>query len=103
MYKKTILPYYNGEKDYSKPLSKLVQTKKWDGYIGGDWIKKANVYGMQIRTSSAYDHDGSGSLELTNKFGLKDTGTFLKTIALLPHLKKMGIDAIYLLPISKIV
>lgn len=99
--KKTILPYYSKEKDYSNPLSKLIETKKWDGYIGGDWIKKANVYGMQIRTSSAYDHDGSGSLELNNRFGLKDTGTFLKTIALLPHLKRMGIDAIYLLPISK--
>ncbi|MBZ4664101.1 MAG: alpha amylase catalytic sub domain protein [Caloramator sp.] len=99
--KNTILPYYNKEKNYSNPLSKLVETKKWNGYIGGDWIKKANVYGMQIRTSSAYDHDGSGSLELNNRFGLKDTGTFLKTIALLPHLKRMGIDAIYLLPISK--
>lgn len=99
--KTTILPHYNSEKDYSLPLSKIVENKKWDGYIGGDWIKKANVYGMQIRTSSAFDHDGSGELELNNKYNLKDTGTFLKTIALLPLLKKMGIDAIYLLPISK--
>ncbi|GFR34724.1 alpha-amylase family glycosyl hydrolase [Thermobrachium celere] len=99
--KKTIIPHYDKDKDYSKPLSKLIQTRGWKGYIGGDWIKRANVYGMQIRTTSAYDHDASGELELNNKYGLKDTGTFLKTIALLPHLKRMGIDAIYLLPISK--
>lgn len=86
--KNAILPYYNPQKDYSMPLSKLVETKKWDGYIGGDWIKKSTVYGMQIRTSTAFDHDGSGELELNNKFNLKDTGTFLKTIALLPNLKK---------------
>ncbi|WDU83657.1 hypothetical protein [Caloramator sp. Dgby_cultured_2] len=56
---------------------------------------------MQIRTSSAWDHDGDRSLEVKNKFGLNDTGTFIKTLALLPLIKRMGFKAIYMLPITK--
>ena len=54
-----------------------------------------------IRTSSSWDHDRSGQLESKNIYGLKETGTFVKTLALLPLLKKMGIDTLYLLPISQ--
>lgn len=38
---------------------------------------------------------------MENAFGMKDTGTFVKTIALIPHLLHMGIDTIFLLPISQ--
>ena len=47
------------------------------------------------------DSDRSGELESKNIYGLKETGTFVKTLALLPLLKKMGIDTLYLLPISQ--
>jgi glycosidase len=36
-----------------------------------------------------------------NFYNLKDTGTFIKTLALLPNLKRMGIDVLYMLPIAK--
>ena len=56
---------------------------------------------MMIRTSTTWDHDRSGDLENENLYGLKDTGTFIKTLAILPLLKKMGVDVVYMLPISK--
>ena len=71
------------------------------GLEGGDWIRQASVYSMMVRTSTAWDHDRSGSLEDENLYGLKETGTFVKAIALLSLLAKMGITCVYLLPISK--
>ncbi len=67
----------------------------------GDWVKKSFMYSTMIRTSSAWDHDRSGELEINNLYNLKETGTFIKMLALLPLLKKMDIDTLYLLPISK--
>lgn len=67
----------------------------------GDWIKDSFVYSMMIRSSASYDHDRSGTIETNNMYGLKETGTFIKALAYLPTLKKMGITVLYLLPISK--
>jgi len=65
---------------------------------GGDWIRAANIYGMLVRTTTAWDHNGDGSLRPTGVW--TETGTFLKSILLLPHLLRMGVDTIYLLPIA---
>lgn len=43
---------------------------------------------MMVRTSTSWDHDRSGDLESQNIYGLKETGTFVKSLALLPLLKK---------------
>ncbi len=67
----------------------------------GNWVKQAVMYSSLIRTSSAWDHDRKGSLDDNNMSGLKDTGTFVKTIALLPHLLRLSVNTLYLLPISK--
>ena len=69
--------------------------------FNGDWIKRSSVYSMMVRTTGSYDHDRTGRLEDSNLFHLKDTGTFLKTLAYLPLLKRMGIDVLYMLPIAK--
>ncbi|HRX84504.1 MAG TPA: alpha-amylase family glycosyl hydrolase [Phycisphaerae bacterium] len=62
----------------------------------GDWIRRGFMYGMMIRCATAWDHDGDGKLtgRRVNEFG-----TFLKSILLLPHLQKMGVDVLYLLPV----
>ncbi|UCG16520.1 MAG: hypothetical protein JSV19_00480, partial [Phycisphaerales bacterium] len=65
---------------------------------GGDWIRTGSIYGMLVRTTSAWDHDGDGKLS-SNR--CTETGTFLKSILLLPLLQRMGITAIYLLPVAK--
>ena len=81
-------------------IKTLILKANDNGYVGGDWIKKSSVYSLQIRTSTSWDHNHSGFLEDLNEENIKETGTFVKTIALLPLLKKMGIDTIYMLPIS---
>ncbi len=83
----------------AKSLSLLKKKKPKTG--GGDWIRKSVVYSMMIRTSSAWDHDRNGFLDKHNIYNLKETGTFIKTLMLLPLLKEMGVNALYLLPISK--
>lgn len=98
---KTILPYADSNTNYLQSLAQIERQKGAALSAQGNWIIKSSIYGMQIRTSSAWDHDNDRELKLENKFGLKDTGTFIKTIALLPLIKKMGFDTIYTLPITK--
>ncbi|ADL51086.1 alpha-amylase family glycosyl hydrolase [Clostridium cellulovorans] len=99
---KYILKSRKSSIDYSKSLSKNVATVNGSvGVIGGDWIKSSIIYSMQIRTSTSWDHDLDGYLSDYSANGFKETGTFVKSIALLPLLKKMGITALYLLPISQ--
>lgn len=59
------------------------------------WLKKACIYAMHIRSSSAWDHDRDDNLK-ENIYGLKDNGTFLKSILLLPFYQRMGINTILL-------
>lgn len=52
-------------------------------------IKKCVIYSMLARMFTAWYHTE----------GVLSSGTFLKTISLLPYLKSLGVDIIYLLPI----
>lgn len=73
-----------------------------------DWTKNAIIYNVFVRFFTAYDHDQDGEIggnenDITlNEAGIRETGTFLKTIALLPYLKKLGINTIHILPITEI-
>ena len=100
-YKSVISEYIlKNKKDkvnYNKSLSQALKIKP----TNGDWVKRAVLYSMMIRTSSSWDHDRSYSLDVSNLDGLKETGTFVKTLALLPLLKRLGVNVLYLLPISK--
>jgi starch synthase (maltosyl-transferring) len=70
---------------------------------GGEWTKDAVVYNMFVRLTTAWDHDGDGTVGIDDlPGGLRETGTFLKCIALLPHIKRMGCNTIHLLPITAI-
>ena len=69
----------------------------------GEWTKDAVVYNMFTRLTTAWDHDGDGRIGLDDlPGGLRETGTFLKSIAVLPFLKNMGVNTIHLLPITAI-
>ncbi|MGC8902561.1 MAG: alpha-amylase family glycosyl hydrolase [Fervidobacterium sp.] len=81
--------------DYSKSLAYL------NGENNTSWIRNAKMYGALPRTTVAYNHKGFGSFEPEDIFGHRETGTFLKMIALLPYLKNMGMNVLYMLPISK--
>ena len=93
-----ILPHKHKGVDYSRSLSQI-QGKAHT--VGGDWVREATMYSTMIRTQTSWDHDRSYSLDLQNFDGLKETGTFVKMLALLPFLQKMGVNTVYMLPISR--
>jgi len=70
---------------------------------GGKWTERAVVYNMFVRQTTAWDHDGDGSIGLEDlQGGFRETGTFLKAIAILPYLKRLGINTLHLLPVTLI-
>lgn len=95
-----ILPNANTETNYSSSLSSNQKMPKRN-YKGGDWIKESVCYSTMIRVSGAWDSDRSESLDTSNIYKLPETGSFVKFLALLPLLKKMGVNVVYMLPISK--
>ena len=60
------------------------------------WLKNASIYSLMVRTATAWDHDRDDRLVSDNLYHLNDNGTFLKSILLLPLLKRMGINTILL-------
>ncbi len=66
---------------------------------GGDWIRRSRLYGTMVRTSTAWDHNGDGRLSTR---GPNELGTFSKSILLLPHLARLGVDVLYTLPVVKV-
>lgn len=63
----------------------------------------ARIYNVFARLTTAYNHDRDGDISADEKpMPWRQTGTFLKTIALLPYLKSLGINTIYFLPITSI-
>ncbi len=70
---------------------------------GGRWTKDSVIYNLFVRTTSAFDHNRNGRLDLpVNKDGFRETGTFLKSITMLPYIKNLGANTIHLLPITAI-
>lgn len=62
---------------------------------------RLHIYNLMPRLFSAFDHYQDGKLEnIEGKF--KETGTFLKLIALLPYIKQLGTNVLYMLPITSI-
>lgn len=71
---------------------------------GGDWVRSQTLYAMMVRTTTAWDHDGNGLVEpqWDRPGRYQELGTFLKSILLLPLLRKMGMTVLYLLPVVKV-
>ncbi len=69
---------------------------------GGTWSRHAVVYNLFVRASCAFDHDSDGSIHVLNRYGVRETGTFVKAITLLPYLRSLGCNVVHLLPITRI-
>lgn len=83
--REAILPRALNDIDYLKPLSAF--------NVSGDLNPAKHViYAMLPRMFTAWDHYDAGKL---------CSGTFLKAICLLPYLKMLQVDIIYLLPVFK--
>ncbi|MFH0702596.1 MAG: alpha-amylase family glycosyl hydrolase [bacterium] len=91
--------------NYNQSLS-LINEEKHE--FPGDWTLNSTIYNIFVRLTTAYDHNNDGEIgglisDITlNKEGIRETGTFLKTLAILPYLKELGINTIHLLPITSI-
>jgi len=67
------------------------------------WTRDAVIYNIFTRTTCAFDHNQNGTLDLpVNSNGWRETGTFLKAIALLPYIKSLGANTVHFLPITSI-
>lgn len=94
----------DAKKEYGYGQSIALNSKKVDEAYEcwcGDWVKRSSIYSMHVRTSTSWDHDECGGLNNNKEYAFKETGTFVKSIALIPVLKRMGINTIYLLPIAQ--
>ncbi|HVO41072.1 MAG TPA: hypothetical protein VMT34_00540 [Aggregatilineales bacterium] len=73
------------------------------GESGGDWSENAIIYNLLPRVSTAFDHDADKKLEIGPCVdGWRETGTLLKSIALLPYIRSMGFNTVHLLPIQAV-
>ena len=71
------------------------------GMPASEWTAEAVVYNHFVRLGAAFDHnlDGDVSTEpLPN--GFRETGTLLKSIAMLPYMQRLGANTVYLLPLT---
>lgn len=90
---------------YLDAIKKVKKSKRRRQTVpsGGEWTREAVIYNMFVRTTVAFDHNANGKLDLpVNEDGFRETGTFLKAIALLPYIKRLGANTIHLLPITAI-
>jgi starch synthase (maltosyl-transferring) len=79
------------------PKVKIQKTKQ------GEWTKEAVVYNLFVRAGTAFNHSQNGKLAMsTNTAGFRETGTFMKAIAILPYIKSLGVNTIHLLPVTSI-
>lgn len=68
-----------------------------------EWRSEAVVYNLFVRLAAAFDHNGDGCIGTEPlDCGFRETGTLLKAIALLPYIKKLGANTVYLLPLTEI-
>ncbi|NTU54257.1 MAG: alpha-amylase, partial [Chlorobiaceae bacterium] len=93
---------YYGEILSSIASSKAIELKRTEGNPA-DWSSLATVYNLFVRYNAAFDHDRDGRIGMeVLPSGFRETGTLLKAIAMLPYIRKMGVDTLYLLPLTTI-
>ncbi len=66
-----------------------------------EWIRSASIYRVSIEGTTTYNHKGFWKVQNQNNMGFKEKGTFLKTILILPHIKRFGINTIQLFPVMQ--
>lgn len=108
-YKELIESFLKNKKkgvNYSKSLS---QSSGVVHGIGGDWTYTSTIYNIFPRLTTAYDHNNDGhignnkkDITLTKDGKIRETGTFLKVLALLPYIQRLGCNVLYFLPITSI-
>ncbi len=81
---------------FSERLARIFELSKEKSFNG------EIVYNLFVRYATAFDHLGNGDILNSPADTFRQTGTFIKSIAILPYLKKLGVGIIYLLPVTSI-
>lgn len=93
---------------YAEKLAGILsapQVPLFGGNGNGAWTRQAIIYNLFPRVTTAYDHahdDGDHLSIVPLPDGWRETGTLLKSIALLPYIQTLGINTVYLLPITAV-
>jgi glycosidase len=68
-----------------------------------EWTSEAVIYNHFVRLGAAFDHDRDGRIgSAPVPGGFRETGTLLKSIAMLPYIQRLGANTVYLLPLTSI-
>ncbi|WP_435923659.1 alpha-amylase [Paenibacillus sp. DYY-L-2] len=73
-------------------LNYLFQLSQSHAFSEGRDLDRSVIYSSLVRYSAAWDYRHDGSIQ---------SGTFLRFMILLPLLKKMGVNILYLLPVTR--
>ncbi|NHQ60338.1 alpha-amylase [Chlorobium sp. BLA1] len=95
----------NPARYFASIINEILKNHDHAGYdhAGSSWRSEAVVYNLFVRLAAAFDHNGDGRIEADAlDCGFRETGTLLKAIALLPYIKKLGANTVYLLPLTEI-
>lgn len=65
-------------------------------------IEESIIYNSFVRLNTAFDYTRFSANQEQIELQFRVSGTFLKTLALIPYYKSLGTDILYLLPITKI-
>ncbi|MEA1883187.1 MAG: hypothetical protein U9N62_01530 [Thermotogota bacterium] len=63
---------------------------------GSRWIKKATIFKLNLKTDLHYNHKGFWVPDNRKILDFPENGSFLKGLALLPMIKDMGYDTLYI-------
>jgi len=86
-----------------RKAKRKIRGRRIQAPTGGEWSKDAVIYNMFVRTTAAFDHNDNGTLDLpVSSEGFRETGTFLKGIAMIPYIKRLGANTIHVLPVTSI-
>jgi len=65
-------------------------------------LEDSIIYNSFVRLNTAFDYTQFSANQEQKDYPFRFSGSFLKTIALIPYYKSLGVDFLYLLPITKI-
>lgn len=93
----------NPQRFFLKQIEKIRKLSQTSFNISKPKLSEQIVYNMFVRFTTAFDHNNDGKIDTFPILkGFRETGTFLKSIAILPYIKSLGATIIYLLPITSI-
>jgi glycosidase len=88
---------------WSQAVERILERPAARAPVSDDaWSREAVVYNLLVRHACAFDHDGDGTISAATPEGVRETGTFLKAVALLPYIQSLGCNTVHLLPICSI-